>query len=216
MTRERQSTLDAAAIVWPALRNHIPCMAHVIQLALGAFMSSQGVKGRTKYWEAHECDQQFGGTECTDIRKSQRLRNVGNATNRKVSAMNPGLAKMIEKVHITSNFEIPETNLHIAGNASRIDDADTGSLNRVHRLLKSDSMDSSSTHYRSGDMVELDIGGAWGSLPITRIHLRVPQESRVQWVTATFHSTRWPDHHQARYGGLKAIPIVDPVNVEKG
>jgi len=48
MTRELQSTLEASGIEWPPLRNHIPCMAHVIQLALGALMSSLGVKGRTK------------------------------------------------------------------------------------------------------------------------------------------------------------------------
>jgi hypothetical protein len=59
MTRELQSTLEASGIVWPVLRNHIPCIAHVIQLALGAFMSSLGVKGRTKSWESHETDQQF-------------------------------------------------------------------------------------------------------------------------------------------------------------
>jgi len=48
-------------------------MAHVIQLALGAFMSTQGVKGRTKSWEAHERNQQFGENESTDIGKGQRL-----------------------------------------------------------------------------------------------------------------------------------------------
>jgi len=51
MTRKLQSTLEASGIEWPALRNHIPCMAHVIQLALGVFMSSLGVKGRTKSWK---------------------------------------------------------------------------------------------------------------------------------------------------------------------
>jgi len=56
MTRELQSTLEASGIEWPALRNHIPCMVHIIQLALGAFMSSLGVKGHTKSWEAHERD----------------------------------------------------------------------------------------------------------------------------------------------------------------
>jgi hypothetical protein len=56
MTRKLQSTLEASGIGWPALRNHIPCMAHVIQLAFGAFMSSLGVKGRTKSWEAPERD----------------------------------------------------------------------------------------------------------------------------------------------------------------
>jgi len=62
MTRELLSTLEASGIEWPVLRNHIPCMAHVIQLALGAFMRNLGVKGRTKSWEAHEHDQQFGET----------------------------------------------------------------------------------------------------------------------------------------------------------
>jgi len=44
LTLELQSTIDPSRIEWPALRNHIPCMAHVIQLALGAFMSRLGVK----------------------------------------------------------------------------------------------------------------------------------------------------------------------------
>ena len=33
MTRELQSTLEASGIEWPAFRNHIPCIAHVIQPA---------------------------------------------------------------------------------------------------------------------------------------------------------------------------------------
>jgi hypothetical protein len=73
MTRKLQSTLEASGIEWPALRNHIPCMVHVIQLALGSFMSSLGVKGHTKSWEAQERDQQFGENESIDIGKSQRL-----------------------------------------------------------------------------------------------------------------------------------------------
>jgi len=101
MTRELQSSLQASGIEWPAFRNHIPCMAHVIQLALGAFMSSLGVKGCTKSWEAHEHDQQFGENESIDIGKSQRLRKEGNARINKVSAMKPGLAKIIEKVRIS-------------------------------------------------------------------------------------------------------------------
>jgi len=48
-------------------------MAHVIQLALGVFMRSLGVKGGTKSWEAHEHDQQFGENESIYIGKSQRL-----------------------------------------------------------------------------------------------------------------------------------------------
>jgi hypothetical protein len=45
-------------------------MAHIIQLALGAFMSSIAVKSHTKAWEAHERDQQFGENESIDIGKS--------------------------------------------------------------------------------------------------------------------------------------------------
>jgi hypothetical protein len=101
MTRELQSSLEASGIGWPVLRNHIPCMAHDIQLALGAFMSSLGVKGRTKSWEAHERDQQFGENESIVIGKSQRLRKEGNARINKVPAMRPGLAKIIEKVHFS-------------------------------------------------------------------------------------------------------------------
>jgi hypothetical protein len=36
-------------------------------------MSSFGVKGRTKFWEAHEHDQQFEENQSIDIEKSQRL-----------------------------------------------------------------------------------------------------------------------------------------------
>jgi len=43
ITRELQSTIEASAIQWPALRTHIPCVAHNIQLALGEFMISLGV-----------------------------------------------------------------------------------------------------------------------------------------------------------------------------
>jgi len=114
MTSELQSTPEASAIEWPALRNHIPCMAHIIQLAIGAFMSTLGVKGRTKSWEAHECGQQFGVNESVDIGKSQTLRKEGYARIDKVLAMKLGLAKIIEKVCISRYFETAETDIHIA------------------------------------------------------------------------------------------------------
>jgi hypothetical protein len=97
MTRELQLTLATSGIEWSALRNHIPCMAHVIQLSLGAFMSSLGVKGRTKAWEAHERDEQFGENE-SGTTTTQKLRKLGNARVAKVADMKPGLAKIIEKV----------------------------------------------------------------------------------------------------------------------
>ena len=101
MTHELRSTLKASRIECLALRNHLPCMAHVIQLALGAFMSSLGAKGRTKFWESHECDLQFRENQSTDIGKSQRFRQEGSARINNLSAMKPGLAKIIEKVRIS-------------------------------------------------------------------------------------------------------------------
>jgi hypothetical protein len=79
MTEELQSTVEATGIERPALRNQIPNMAPVIQLTIGAFMSSLGVKGLTKSWKAHQRNQPFGVNASTDIGKSQRLLKVGNA-----------------------------------------------------------------------------------------------------------------------------------------
>jgi len=107
-------------------------MAHVIQLALGAFMSSLGVKGHTKSWEAHECDQQLGENESTHIGKSQRLRKQGNARINKVSATKPGLAKVIEKVRISRYSENSETDHHVAADASCVDYVDTWSSKGVY------------------------------------------------------------------------------------
>jgi len=97
MTHELQSTLEASGIECHALRNHIPCMAHIKQLALGSFMSSQGVKGCTKSWQAHERDQQFGENESIDIGMSEWMRKEGNSQINKESAMRSHLAKIMRK-----------------------------------------------------------------------------------------------------------------------
>jgi len=147
MTRKLQLTLQASGIEWPALRNHIPCMAHVIQRAVGAVISSLGVKGRTKSWEAHEPDQQFGDNGGIDIGKSWRPRKEGNARIDEVSAMRPGLAKIIEKIRISRYFESPNTDLHIAENACCIYCADTWPSKRVHWLSKWLSMQCSTSDH---------------------------------------------------------------------
>ena len=74
MTRELQSTLEAPGIRWPAMRSHIRCMAHILQLDFGAFMSNLGENGRTESWETHERDPRIGETESSDIGSNQRLR----------------------------------------------------------------------------------------------------------------------------------------------
>jgi len=131
MTRELKSTLDTSGIQWPALRNNIPRMAHIIQLALGAFMSSLGVIGLARCWEAHECNEQFGENETIDLGKSQRLRKEGNAGINKVTAKRPELAKVIEKVRISRVVESPETDLPMAVNDGSMDYTDTGSSKMV-------------------------------------------------------------------------------------
>jgi len=180
ITYEVQSTLQASGIEWPALRNHIPCMAHVILLALGAFMSRLVVTGCTNSWGANECNQHFGENHSINIGKSQRLRNEDNAGINKVSAMSAGLAKIIEKVCISRYFESPQTDLHIAENACCIDYNDTWSSNQVYWLSKSQSTRRSTTCSGCEEMLELDTGDAWVSIPITRIHPSIASASTLQ------------------------------------
>jgi len=76
-------------------------MAHIVQLALGAIISSLGVKRCTQHWEANEYNQIFGENKSIDIGNSQKLRPQGNARINKVSAMTSDVAKIIEQVCIS-------------------------------------------------------------------------------------------------------------------
>jgi len=80
-------------------------------------MSTLGGKGCTKSWETHEHDQQVEENDSLDIGKSQILRKEGNARINKVSAMKPGLAKIIETVCNSWYFDGPEADLHMAEKA---------------------------------------------------------------------------------------------------
>jgi hypothetical protein len=75
-------------------------MVQINRHALGAFLSCLGAKGRSKCSKSHERDQQFEQNHAIDIGKSQRLRKEGNPRINKMSAMRPGWAKIIEKLHI--------------------------------------------------------------------------------------------------------------------
>ena len=215
MTEELQSTLPASGIEWPALRNHIRCMAHVIQLGSGAFMSSLGVKGRTKSWEAQECNQQFGVNASTHIGKSQRLRKEGNPRINKVSAMKPGLAKIIVKLRISRYSENSETDHHIAANATCVDYVDIRSSKRVDWLSKCQSTNCSPSYYWCENPVEFDTGVAWARLSIMRIHPRVAEASTIQQLQVTRHNRGWMDNRQVRHGSVNAIPILDSGDVEE-
>jgi len=209
MTYELQSNIEVYQIESPALRNHIPCMAHVIQLAIGAFMSSLGVNGCTKSWEAHEHNQQFRVNESIDIKKCPRLQKEGNPQINKVSAMRPGLAKIIEKECISKYFESPETDLHIAENACCIDYTDTCSSKWVHLMSKSQSPHRSTTFHGVKHTFRLNTNGRGASLPITKIDLRVAPTSKIQWLPATLNNTEWMDYFQVHHWSFKAILILD-------
>jgi len=134
ISQEQQSTLAASGIESPAIRNHILSIVHIVQLALGVFMSSHTVKGCTKSWQSHERDQLFGENESTAVGKSQRLRREGNARINQVSTVRPGSANTFEKFRLSRHFGSPGTDLHKAKNACCVDYADTWSSKQVHWL----------------------------------------------------------------------------------
>jgi hypothetical protein len=194
----------------------MPCMAHVIQLTLGALISSRGVKGRIKSWEAHECDQHFGENESIDIGHSQRLWKEGNARINKVSAMKSGLAKIIEKVRSSWYFESAEGDLHIADNVCCIDYTDTWSPKRVHSLWKSQTPHCGTSDYGCKDTLELYTGVARARLALTGIHPRLPSYSTIHWIPAIIHNSGWMDDCQVCHGSVEAISILDPLDVGRG
>jgi len=128
--------------------------------------------------------------------------------------MRPGLAKIIEKIRISTYFESAETDLHIAENACWIVYADTWSSKRVHWLLKNQSMNSSPTNDGFENTLGLDTGVAWVNLQITRINPRVAWESNRQRAPTILYNTGWVDYCQVCYGRFMAIPVLDPVDVK--
>jgi len=199
MTRKSQSSLEASEIEWLALRNHTPCMAHIIQHGLGTFLYSLGVKGCIKSCEAHERVQQFRENENTEIAKCQRLRKECNAWINKVSAMKPGLPMIIGKVPISTYFEYPKTNLHKSESMCCIVCTGTWLSKRVHWLSNRQSVDRSTTNYVFEVKVKLHTGVAWVGQPIKRIHLWVAQLLNIPWLLAlsTQHKINGPSPSMA-------------------
>jgi hypothetical protein len=129
--------------------------------------------------------------------------------------MRPGLAKKIEKVQISWYFESPETDHHIAENACCIDYAYTWWSKRVHWLSKSKSLHCGTSNYTFEDTLALYTGVTWAALLIMWIHTWVASKSKTQWIPATVHNTKWTDNCEVCHCCVKAIPILDPVDVEE-
>ena len=92
MTGCLQKLLENSAVEWNALQNHMPCMTHIIQLTLGAFMDSLGVKGRGKAWGETERDKI--GLDAG----MRRGRKIGGARVERVEQLEGGFNKIVEKV----------------------------------------------------------------------------------------------------------------------
>jgi hypothetical protein len=96
-----------------------------------------------------------------------------------MSAIRPGLAKIVEKVRISWYVESPNTVHHIAENICCIDYTDTWSSKRVHWLCKGQSPQSGTFHSGGEDTLELYTGVIWVDLPITRIHTLVTSKPKT-------------------------------------
>jgi len=146
---------------------------------------------------------------------SERLQNEGNTGSNKVLAMKPGLSKIIEKVSISMKFGCPETALHIAANTCSIDYTDTRWSKQVHWLSKSVCTNPSTFYYGCEITVEFNTGVVWANLLLTRIQPQATHASMIQWSPATHHITGWIHHCQIRNWILKAILILDHVDIDK-
>jgi len=129
--------------------------------------------------------------------------------------MRPGLATILEKLRSSWNFDSPETDLSIAANACCIDYADTRLLKRIHWLSKSQCTNCSTTYYGCENTVGFDTAVHWASLSIPGIHLQVAEGSTISWFWATVDNTSWMEHRQVRHPRLKAIAILNPVDVKE-
>jgi len=161
------------------MRNHIPFVSEIIQFALGAFMDILSVNGCTRRWKAHGCNQHFDENYNTHIGKSQSLRKEGIAIINKVLAMRSGFTKIIVNLHVSSGFEWPHSNLHIAENACCMDYINTWSSKLFHCPLHRHSTNHSTTSYRCENMVICDIRVVWTNLPIISINPQVDQELTI-------------------------------------
>jgi len=129
--------------------------------------------------------------------------------------MKPGLAKVIDKLHISWYFGSPEIDLHIAENACCVDPTVTWWSKRVGWLSTSQSSHRGTSDYGGENTVELNTGVAWARLPITGIHTPVAPKSKQHWLPAPFHNSRWVDHCEVCHGCIEAILILNPADVQE-
>jgi hypothetical protein len=95
ITLKLQATRECSGIKWPALQNHLSCIADVIQLDFVAFMGRLSVKGSHISGEPPQRYQHCRDNQTTDIGNSQSLRKEGHARTNKAPAVMPRLVIVI-------------------------------------------------------------------------------------------------------------------------
>ena len=97
LTKALNNMWSSLSIEWNQLENHIPCMAHIVQLILGAFMSSIKVKSKDGHMPS--------GFNTDYIDKVLRLDNGFNKTVEKVIYPQPDILNPI--LFIRTNLYTP-------------------------------------------------------------------------------------------------------------
>jgi len=91
LTQALNNDWSLLSVEWCQLENHIPCMAHVVQLILGAFMSSIKVKS----WDGH----MPSGFKAGYIEKVMRLDNGFHKTVEMVMCLRSDTLAPILQMH---------------------------------------------------------------------------------------------------------------------
>lgn len=108
MAKMLQGVLQELGNDWEAAQNHVPCMAHVIQLSLNAFMNKLQVSQREKYFADTERNQHQ--MEDADIGTQEGRRKYSKLE--KFAKMPWGFNKIIEKVGYSKSW-MSFSNLYI-------------------------------------------------------------------------------------------------------
>jgi len=97
------------SVEWCQLENHIPCMAHVVRLILGAFMSSIQVKSRDSHISS--------GFKAGYIEKVMRLNNGFHKTVEKVMCLRSHTYHLYYKCIRTNSYAQIHTHKGICTNS---------------------------------------------------------------------------------------------------
>ena len=104
LTQALNNPLGSLSIEWSPIENHIPCMAYVVQLILGAFMSSIKVKSKDGHMPS--------GFKADYIDKVMRLDNGFHNTIEKVISKTPYRCNSFTICELYISERIAQTHTH--------------------------------------------------------------------------------------------------------